>query len=676
MKKMLCLLICVCMILVGCDIRKFSGSMVLSDSVTLPENVPLPKRTTVDLMQMAVEASTYADTGLSNLESKAYGTGTFSDYYKLHGNPLYSAEYMLSATSLAKQVNSGDTFGAFFGEMLAHYGAHIENTRKTWGTNLDQALTKLFEAAGDTSNLQVAKAQAKDLDPKVKQYLAVFVNAAADAIKTIKEQTALVGKETYNDLLKFQYYTMTGGDMDRLAKMTKAYNTMDFQEVLTAGRDVVRTAGALASTLEKRPVNTTFVMNTPAGDIIFGGKQNDTYTSPKTLLLVDIGGNDTYNGRVASNTLKTPVSVLIDLDGDDTYTGRGATQGCGILGVGVLMDMKGNDTYTAKYMAQACAILGVGALYDQNGNDQYNCDVTTQAAAHYGIAVLADIKGDDFYTAVGLAQASSGNCGQAYLVDISGSDVYYVSPQVETEYMGLNYGGHDGWNGNNSQGCGWGQRTVETSQRGLSGGIAGLMDISGNDKYTGGLWVMGVGYWSGIGFLTDIGGSDSYESCYYSQSSVAHYGVGLLADIDGNDRHALINEGCGAGFGFTWDRGLAVFIDDGGNDIYEHQHFSAGSSWSAYDEKGREKQDMNYAIFIDTVGNDIYSKDDTLSFGYGRGGYFIDVKNSDSLEVDGTANAAGCIVDKTGQCGGVLIDYSGSDGEVHFWEDAKAIYCF
>ena len=710
MKRIICLLICLCMLLAGCGAKDTAptgtdnisanatnggnaspetdnattgngenGDEPKDTTVVLPNSVALsektaPTRSTVDLMQMAIDASTYADTGLKNLEAKTYGTGTFQDYYDLHANPLYSADYMLGATALAKQVKSGDTFGAFFGETLALYGAKIENNHNTWDGNLDKALTKLFESAGDTSDLEAAKAQVKDLDPQVKTYLAVFLNAAADANKTIKEQTAKVGKTTYNDLLKFQYYTMTAGDMESLAKMTEAYNAMDFQAVLAAGRDVVRTAGALADVLEKAPVETAFTVSTPAGDIIFGSKQNDTYTSPNALLLVDAGGNDTYNGRVASNTFENPVSVLIDLDGNDTYTGKEATQGCGILGVGVLMDLGGSDTYTAKYMAQGCAIVGVGALYDQTGDDKYTCDVTAQAAAHYGMAVLADCAGSDAYKAVGLAQASAGNCGQAYLADISGNDTYYVSPQLEDDYLGLNYGGHDGWNGNNSQGCGWGQRAVETPLRGLSGGIAGLIDISGNDKYTGGLWVLGVGYWGGVGFLTDIGGDDRYESCYYSQASVAHYGVGLLADIGGNDQHLLTNEGCGASFGFAWDRGLGLLINDGGNDTYDTMQSSGGSSWSEYDEKGREDQDMCYAIFIDTEGKDSYTDGDNRTWSYGRGGYFIDAGGTDELNADGTADAAGCITDKTGQRGGVFIDYTGSDGEAHFWENAKAKY--
>jgi len=723
MKKVLCMFVCVCLLFVGCGnkVPDFTetdttptnsnatietdnstpGSSELVDateettpaSSEVPETtegtqdiIPdcgaitsgaatVPERTTVDLMKMAIDASTLADTGLKDLAVKSYGTGTFQDYYDLHANPLYSAEYMLSATALAKRVKGTDTFGMFFEEMLAHYGAKVEHKTNTLGTDLDKALARLFEAAEDTSNLQTAQEQAKIVESSLRKPLAVFVSAVAEAYKTIKDQTAKVGKDTYTALLKFQYYTMTEGDMDSLALMTEAYDAMDFKAVLAAGRDVVRAACVLASALEQTPADTAFVINTPAGDIIFGSKQDDTYTDPDTLLLVDLGGNDTYNGRVASNSFEKPISVLIDLGGNDTYTGNAATQGCGILGVGALMDLGGNDSYTAQYMAQACSIVGVGALYDLSGNDKYTADLTAQASGHYGMAVLTDSAGDDAYNAFAMSQASAGNCCQAYLVDISGNDTYYVTPEADTDkYEDIEYSGHTGWNGNNSQGCGWGQRAVETDERGISGGIAGLIDLGGNDKYEGAIWVMGVGYWSGVGFLTDIGGDDTYKSYYYSQSSVAHYGVGLLADIGGNDHHELTSNYGGAGFALTYDRGTTVFINDGGNDTYYSNKSSGGSSWSAYDEKGRENQDMNYAIFIDTEGKDEYTDKDYRSYGYGRGGYFIDAKDEDDQDIWFADEDAYIITNRTSQAGGVLLDYPGNDGEAHFWEDAKLIY--
>lgn len=729
MKKLLCLCICACLLLVACgkkspdptdadnattgttetaDATETTGATAEStesadptegteeipsettEAIEKPEeteelaahcgaidksSVSLPNRTTVDLMKMAIDASTLADTGLKNLAVKSYGTGTFQDYYDLHSNPLYSAEYMLSATALAKQVTDANGFGQFFEEMLAHYGAKIEHKAYSWGKDLDKALTKLFEATGDTSAVQTAKEQAKKVDPQLQKPLAVYLNAVADAYQTIKGQTGKVHKDVYNNLLKFQYYTMTEGDMDTLALMTEAYYDMDFKAVLTAGRDVVRAAGVLANALKATSADTAFVINTPAGDIVFGGKQNDTYTDPNALLLVDLGGSDAYNGRVATNTYENPISVVIDLGGNDTYAGNAATQGCGILGAGVLMDLGGNDTYTAKYMAQAVAIVGVGALYDQEGDDKYTADLTAQSSGHYGMAVLVDGAGSDAYSAFAMSQASAGNCCQAYLVDLSGNDAYYVTPQADTKrYEEIQYSGHSGWNGNNSQGCGWGQRSVETDERGISGGIAGLIDLGGNDKYEGAIWVMGVGYWSGVGFLTDIGGDDTYKSYYYSQSSVAHYGVGLLADIGGNDHHELTSYYGGAGFALTYDRGTTVFINDGGNDTYYSHKASGGSSWSAYDEKGVQNQDMNYAIFIDTEGKDEYTDKDYRSYGYGRGGYFIDARDEDEQDLWFADEDAYIITNRVSQDGGVLLDYPRNDGEAHFWEDAKLIY--
>ncbi len=690
MKRLLCLLICVCLLFVGCGPKTpdtnetggttgenaQSGAVDTDNSYLFSEflgfagagsSVTPPERTSVDLMHQAIEASSFAGTGLKGFETKNYGVNLFPDYHELHGNPLYSAEYMLSNTALAKQVNNAAHFGAYFGEMLETYGARIENRTETWNADLDEALTKLFEAAGDTSNLQTAKQQAQGLDDQVKKPLAVFVNAAAEAVKAIKEQTAKAGKDIYTALQAFQFYTMTAGDMTSLSNMIQAYYSMDFKPILVAGRDMVAATGILARALENVTLDTAFTINTPAGDIIFGGKQDDTYTSPNALLLVDAGGNDTYNGRVASNTFENPVSVLIDIGGNDTYAGKEATQGCGILGVGVLMDMGGNDTYTAKNMAQACAIVGVGALYDQNGDDQYNCDVTAQAAGHYGMAVLFDGAGNDSYKAVGMAQASVGNACQAYLVDISGDDTYYVTSEVVKGYEGMEYDLFEGSVGNNSQGCAWGQRNVESPERGIAGGIAGLIDIRGNDKYEGGLWVMGCGYWSGVGFLVDTAGDDRYTSCYYSQASVAHYGVGMLADIGGNDVHELVKYGGGAGFGFVWDRGLGVFIDDGGDDVYVGEQSIGGVSWSAYDEKGIENQDMNYAIFIDTAGRDKYCKGDYKAWGIGRGGYFIDAGGADEqVAPEPRANNK--------HYTGIFMDDPNAGGEAHFWENAKLKY--
>jgi hypothetical protein len=114
-------------------------------------------------------------------------------------------------------------------------------------------------------------------------------------------------------------------------------------------------------------------------------------SSSDAVLVIDLGGNDTYHGRYAApHQFWMSASVLIDLSGDDRYspeaadiedastlpadafdTASGFTQGCGLFGVGVLIDDAGNDTYTASVHAQGDAAFGVGVLYDRQSTDSY-----------------------------------------------------------------------------------------------------------------------------------------------------------------------------------------------------------------------------------------------------------------------------------------------------------------
>ena len=97
---------------------------------------------------------------------------------------------------------------------------------------------------------------------------------------------------------------------------------------------------------------------------------------------------------------------------------------------------------------------------------------------------------------------------------------------------------------------------------------------------------------------------------------------------------------------------------------------------SAYDEKGIVNQDLTYAIFVDTAGMDYYSFAGKDSWGYGRGGYFIDAGGDDyNLGWKRYQNQINTGLD--GQEGGVYVDYEpGLDTPaapvIGFWERAKA----
>jgi hypothetical protein len=65
--------------------------------------------------------------------------------------------------------------------------------------------------------------------------------------------------------------------------------------------------------------------------------------------------------------------LLIDVGGDDRYNGKTAAQGSGHIGVGVLRDLGGgSDQYLAIRNSQGFSLVGtLGLLQDDGGNDRY-----------------------------------------------------------------------------------------------------------------------------------------------------------------------------------------------------------------------------------------------------------------------------------------------------------------
>ncbi len=636
----------------------------------------------VDLMQEAIAMSDYSASGLYNLKSYGYGEGKFQDYLDIHANPLNSAEYVLSTANIAhKAGNSAKRSSEFCDNILREKGFCCDTNVDYPITNKpEEALEWIFKFADEPTGLEEAKKDLSQLNFRIKKPLAHWLSAVAKAYSMIAE-------ENYN-LSEFYFYVCKTYQISRFSELynelenvRQVASNVSLETYLKAGALLISASAKLADKLKADSCitnsNKKVTIETPIGNLVFGTTNDDTYNSPDALLLLDSGGNDNYLGKVASgSSLSHNLSVAIDLTGDDVYDAKkDASQGCGVLGAGLLFDMSGNDKYKAYRMSQGCAVLGVGLLYDRNGNDSYDCDLTGQASGIYGLAVLTDGSGDDSYKAVSRAQASAGNRCMAYLIDNSGNDNYFVPDITPEEYSWLDYGGErEGHTENASQGCGWGQRSITTPERGIAGGIAGILDFSGNDEFNGGLWVQGTGYWSGIGFIYNIGGNDKYKAYYYSQASVAHYGAGIVIDEKGDDCYDL---NVGAGLSFVWDRGLSLLLDDGGNDRYLSDVISGGCADSYYDSKGIEAQDMTYSIFVDTKGDDLYYSGPNECWGYGRGGFAIDSNGDDTYYIHVLKND--CKLSKVGQKGGVFIDQTENKDEnflpyVKFWSIAKQKY--
>jgi hypothetical protein len=338
---------------------------------------------------------------------------------------------------------------------------------------------------------------------------------------------------------------------------------------------------------------------TKHGAVRVAGTHNDRHVleegAEPFLLLVDLGGDDVYEGGFASASWPArPVSVVLDLSGNDAYrAGAAPAQGSGSGGIGILWDGAGDDLYAAESRSQGWGQLGVGVLVDEAGRDEYRLRSAGQGAAIFGAGLLLDRAGDDRYEILDSGQGYGGPGGCGTLVDVSGDDVYVAVREpgpgrpadARTEGRATT---------SNAQGAGVGRRADLSDGRSWAGGIGALVDLAGNDSYTGGTFCQGAGFWYGTGILVDAAGNDTYDAVWYAQGSAAHVALGVLLDAAGNDRHVLSGTG-GAGLGFGWDAGLGMCLDLAGDDEYRANRLAVGA--------GAEK---GIGVFADVAGTDRY----------------------------------------------------------------------
>jgi hypothetical protein len=349
-----------------------------------------------------------------------------------------------------------------------------------------------------------------------------------------------------------------------------------------------------------------FDWESPLGWIRVRGGGADTVDGTDALLIVDLGGNDTYTGGVAASTADRPVGLLLDLDGDDTYTSEVPAQGAGMTGVGVLLDASGDDVYRARHYAQGAGQFGLGLCADLEGDDEYSNRYSGQGCGYFGIGLMFDAAGDDEYTLYADGQGLGGVAGVGVLADRTGNDRYtavrqhsvtgrpsYHSPDLD---VGVS----------NAQGCGMGRRGDGADGHSWAGGLGALLDGRGDDVYTAGNWAMGTGYWFGIGALHDGGGDDEYHGVAYSQGTGAHFCIGVLVDESGDDKH-LAEENSHSNIAWAHDFTVGIVLDAEGDDLYRVGDGGLGYSIN-----------RSVAMLIDTGGNDVYETEKVPRPGFAR----------------------------------------------------------
>ena len=346
-----------------------------------------------------------------------------------------------------------------------------------------------------------------------------------------------------------------------------------------------------------------FDCTTPWGRVVVLGTGNDKYFpglkadqgDEAPFVLVDLGGNDDWQARVAAAGPTCSISAMLDLDGADAYTSRGLAQGSGVTGIGVLLDASGDDTYRSfGSLSQGAGQFGLGALIDLGGDDYYASQYSSQGAGFFGIGLLFDCAGKDKYQVLSDGQGFGGAAGVGVLADRSGDDQYWAEPDPKISQRPSYHQLKDApiVSVSNAQGCSMGRRGDGADGHSWAGGLGALLDAEGNDTYGAANWAQGTGYWFGTGVLWDGGGDDTYAADWWNCGSGAHFCIGALVDEAGNDSYT-----CRAtnGIAFGHDFTQAVLCDLAGNDTYKSANDSIAHSIN-----------RSVAMLLDGGGQDVY----------------------------------------------------------------------
>ncbi|HYQ72177.1 MAG TPA: hypothetical protein VET88_09655 [Gammaproteobacteria bacterium] len=333
------------------------------------------------------------------------------------------------------------------------------------------------------------------------------------------------------------------------------------------------------------PLDKPLDWETPYGLVRIAGQNSDAHEGT-FLLLIDLGGDDTYTNVVPS---KIPGNVLavIDLEGNDKVNWHGtAGPGSGILGIGIWLDLDGNDSYAGDNLGLGAGLFGSGLFRDEHGDDVYTAGALVQGTGQYGTGIYIDRQGNDHSSSSIYAQGYGGPGGIGILVDYSGNDRYTCGGKVPDPVEARN-ARHSGKHYLSlCQGYSNGKRPE------VSGGIGLLLDKSGNDVYEADIFSQGGAYWFGLGMLVDSSGNDSYSAYEHAQGESLHLAAGFLGDWAGDDKYTGHEHVQGTGI----DRSAGILYDDMGDDVYKSSFESQGTGIKAF----------GVGILLDNAGDDTY----------------------------------------------------------------------
>ena len=539
---------------------------------------------------------------------------------------LDAAQPFADLRKLMAEADEQAQISHFFGISQAAKALEIpENT-----LNKSQAAAKKIKRPKDAFRYLESAFEA--VEPLYKKAFQSLTIAQMDSLKAFCVQVMAEDADSlfYQDYFKREKLPwLKDIELDRIADL---FEKIDANYLSLAAREYLIWTDALQKRLaeldftNKKPV----FYNSKWGLMILGSVNDDIYSHkryPKlaktpVCAVIEPGGNDVYEFALRTSR-QNPFYFFWDQAGDDIY--RSAEPSFFAWGgLGISYEMDGNDFYQLTDFSFA-TMLGMMLHFEKSGEDIYQGGLFSQGAAMGGVAILADYCGNDTYTAHTMSQAFGSVLGVGVLADYAGADLYYLggkylhAPLMPKDYRSM------------GQGMGFGLRPA------MAGGLGFLYDKRGNDKYIGGVYAQGVGYWYSTGVLIDEGGNDVYNAIYYPQGSGIHCASGFLYDHEGDDAYYSRN-GPGQGAGHDWSFGMLV--DAAGNDAYSI-HGGGGLALS-----------NSFAVFVDKSGDDRYERKEASNYGSGAfsrgtgsiglfldaGGkdfYYDEIAQNDSIRVNG-----------------------------------------
>jgi hypothetical protein len=398
-------------------------------------------------------------------------------------------------------------------------------------------------------------------------------------------------------------------------------DTVDLVEMHRLSRKVLQAALSLArpdllSRLRRHPTKAAqrdvrgdilWEKETSFGRFVVGGFGKNVYDCTQIAVIVDLGGDDVYQGPAGATMDARRLGVVVDIDGNDTYEAVNDGLGSATLGMGILVDFAGDDHYSARGRSAGFGAGGVGLLVDLAGDDVMELGYHSGGVGLAGVGCFIDLAGEDQHRALGQSFGLGLPGGLGLFVDGEGDDqrilgAMTVDDSRGTVELSLGFGVGVGLSGQ------------------TAGGVGLFLDARGHDTYEAGAIALGAGVQGGLGMFFDLSGDDRYRSGTGSQAMAHHFGKSLFFDGAGRDDYAVAE---GFGMGAASHAGEAWFVDLGGDDVYRLGGMGLG-----------EAHVPALAGFLDLGGADRYLKEPSYQKPWPARGPRCEIEGGLSLFLD------------------------------------------